>query len=203
VYISLVKPLLDKALSLALLLLLMPILLLLSILIYIKMGRPIFFKQKRPGKNEKIFTIFKFRTMSNETDDKGKLLSDDLRLHGLGAFIRSSSLDELPQLFNILKGEMSFIGPRPLLIEYLDLYNEEQKKRHLITPGMSGWAQINGRNAISWKSKFEYDVFYVKNASFLLDVKIVYLTLIKIFKRDGVNAKNEVTTTAFKGNDYE
>jgi len=186
-----------------LIILLSPIFVLISLLIYLKLGRPIFFRQDRPGKKNKVFSIYKFRTMSEEYDVEGKLLSDEKRLKGFGARIRALSLDELPQLFNILKGEMSFIGPRPLLIEYLPLYNEEQASRHDVTPGITGWAQVNGRNVISWKEKFEYDVYYVKNLSFILDVKIFFLTLLKVLKKENISAKDEVTTTPFKGNQYE
>lgn len=202
-YETFFKPFFDRMFALLLLLLLSPVFMIISMLIYFKMGRPIFFVQKRPGKNKKIFSIYKFRTMTQEYDEEGVLLADEKRLQGLGRLIRSLSLDELPQLLNVLKGEMSFIGPRPLLIEYLPLYNEEQKRRHNVKPGITGWAQVNGRNAISWKKKFEYDLYYVDNISFLLDIKIYYLTLLKVLKREGVNAKDAVTTTPFKGNENE
>ncbi|MDF1881431.1 sugar transferase [Sulfurimonas sp. MAG313] len=191
------KGVLDKILALVLLLVLSPILLLTSLAIYIKMGRPLFFRQNRPGKDEQIFSIYKFRSMSNETDEKGELLSDEERLRGLGQKIRSLSLDELPQLFNVLKGEMSFIGPRPLLIEYLPIYNEIQKKRHSVAPGISGWAQVNGRNAISWKEKFEYDVWYTENISFMLDMKIVIMTIQKVLMRKDISANDHVTAEKF------
>ena len=181
-YQGVIQPLLDFLGALVLLLILSPLFVLVTLLIYIRMGRPIFFRQDRPGKDEKIFSIYKFRTMGNEKDAKGELLSDEERLSGLGKVIRSLSLDELPQLFNVLKGEMSFIGPRPLLIEYLPIYNEEQKQRHNIKPGISGWAQVNGRNAISWKEKFEYDVWYTKNISFFLDMKIIMMSIQKVFR---------------------
>jgi undecaprenyl phosphate N,N'-diacetylbacillosamine 1-phosphate transferase len=202
-YRFLFKPILDVLLALFLLVLFSPLFVGMMLLIYFKMGRPIFFVQKRPGKKKKIFSIYKFRTMTQEYDEEGVLLADEKRLQGLGRLIRSLSLDELPQLLNVLKGEMSFIGPRPLLIEYLPLYNEEQKRRHNVKPGITGWAQVNGRNAISWKKKFEYDLYYVDNISFLLDIKIYYLTLLKVLKREGVNAKDAVTTTPFKGNENE
>lgn len=163
------------------------------------MGRPIFFRQKRPGYKEKIFSIYKFRTMTNEKDNHGNLLSDEQRLCGIGKFIRSTSLDELPQLFNVLKGEMSFVGPRPLLIEYLELYNDEQKGRHDVKPGITGWAQVNGRNTISWEQKFEYDVWYVDNQSFWLDMKILWMTFLKVVKRSDISSSSSATMEAFKG----
>jgi len=163
------------------------------------MGRPILFRQVRPGLNEKLFTIYKFRTMSNKRDERGELLPDKDRLEGFGKFIRATSLDELPQLFNVLKGDMSFVGPRPLLVEYLTLYNKEQRRRHSVKPGITGLAQINGRNAISWEDKFKYDIEYVDNQSFLLDLKILWKTFLKVIKRDGVSAKGHVTVEKFRG----
>lgn len=163
------------------------------------MGRPIIFSQFRPGHKETIFGIYKFRTMTNDIDENGELLPDLQRLQGVGKFIRSTSLDELPQLFNVIKGDMSFVGPRPLLIEYLPLYNDRQKKRHDILPGITGWAQVNGRNAISWEEKFELDVWYTENHSFWLDIKILWLTLLKVIKRSGISSKNSVTAEKFKG----
>jgi len=198
-YQGFIKPSLDFIGALGLLLILSPVFIIVSVLIYIKMRGPIFFRQERPGKDEKIFSIYKFRTMGNEKDANGELLSDEERLSGLGKSIRSLSLDELPQLFNVLKGEMSFIGPRPLLIEYLPLYNEEQKRRHDIKPGISGWAQVNGRNAISWKEKFEYDVWYTKHSSFLLDMKIIIMTIQKVFMRKDISAEQHVTSEKFNG----
>ena len=173
--------------------------LIVALLIYIKMGRPILFTQKRPGRDGKIFTIYKFRTMTNEKDKFGNLLPDEKRLKGVGKAIRSLSLDELPQLFNVLKGDMSFIGPRPLLVEYLPLYNEEQARRHEVTPGITGWAQVNGRNAISWEDKFRYDVWYVDNCSFLVDMKIVWLTILKVLKKEGISSSSHATMEKFKG----
>ena len=198
-YCRYIKPLLDKILALILLIIASPILIVVSIAIYLSMGSPVIFKQRRPGRDGKIFTIYKFRTMTNERDKDGNLLPDSQRLKGVGKTIRSLSLDELPQLFNVLKGEMSFIGPRPLLEEYLPLYTKEQNRRHEVTPGITGLAQVNGRNAISWEDKFRYDVEYVDNCSFLLDLKIVWLTIIKVLKRDGVNQAQDVTMEKFKG----
>ena len=186
-YPHFIKPILDFLLALFLILLFSPIILIVALLIRLKLGSPIFFIQERPGLNGKIFKIYKFRTMSNQRDSKGQLLSDELRLKGFGKFIRKSSLDELPQLFNVLKGEMSFVGPRPLLVEYLKLYNKEQARRHEVKPGITGWAQVNGRNAISWEEKFRLDVYYVKNISFGLDLKILYLTFFKVLKRKDIN----------------
>ena len=199
-YKNFFKPLLDKLLALFLIILFFPIMLIVSILIYIWDGKPIFFTQERPGYKGKIFKIYKFRTMTNEKDENGKLLPDEKRLKGLGKFIRSTSLDELPQLFNVLKGDMSFVGPRPLLVEYLPLYNDRQKKRHDVKPGITGWAQINGRNAISWQEKFEYDIWYVEHLSFLLDMKIFWLTFLKVIKRDGISSNTHATMEKFKGN---
>ena len=193
------KPLFDKILALILIILFAPIMIIVAVLIYLWDGRPIIFTQERPGLNEKIFKIYKFRTMTNEKDEFGNLLPDEKRLKGIGKIIRSLSLDELPQLFNVLKGDMSFIGPRPLLVEYLDLYNEEQKKRHLVKPGITGLAQVKGRNAISWRKKFKYDVFYVKNLSFKLDLYIICQTIIKVLKREGVSQEGHATMEKFNG----
>lgn len=194
-----VKTLFDKTLALFLIILFSPIYIVVCLLILVKMGRPILFRQQRPGKDEKIFGIYKFRTMTNEIDNNGNLLPDEQRLVGIGKFIRSTSLDELPQLFNVLKGEMSFVGPRPLLREYLDLYSDEQKRRHDVKPGITGWAQVNGRNAISWEQKFEYDVWYVDNQSFALDMKILWLTFLKVIKRSDIHSSTSATMEAFKG----
>ncbi|OEL11446.1 bacterial sugar transferase family protein [Cloacibacterium normanense] len=160
-----------------------------------------FFLQNRPGKNEKLFKIIKFRTMNNKKDIHGILLPDAQRLTFLGRFVRKTSMDEIPQLLNVLLGDMSLIGPRPLLPEYLPLYNEVQKKRHNVKPGITGWAQINGRNAVEWDKKFEFDVWYVENLSFLLDLQIMFLTLKKVLKLEGVNREGEATNIAFKGNE--
>lgn len=182
------------------LLLLSPIFIIIVIgLFFANEGKP-FFVQDRPGKNGKIFKIIKFRTMNNKRDNIGNLLPDAERLTMTGVFVRKTSLDEIPQLINVLKGDMSLIGPRPLLPEYLSLYNDFQEQRHNVKPGITGWAQVNGRNAISWEKKFEYDVWYVKNLSFLVDMKIVFLTIKKVLKSEGINANGFVTTEAFKGN---
>ena len=193
------KHLFDKSLALFLIILFSPIYIIVSLLIFFKMGSPILFRQKRPGYKEKIFGIYKFRTMTNEKDEFGNLLPDDKRLVGIGKFIRSTSLDELPQLFNVLKGEMSFVGPRPLLEEYLPLYNEKQKRRHDVKPGITGWAQVNGRNAISWDQKFDYDVWYVDNQSFWLDIKILWLTFLKVVKRSDISSSTSSTMEKFTG----
>lgn len=193
------KKVFDFLLAFVLIICFSPIYIVVSILIFIKMGRPILFRQKRPGYKEKIFGIYKFRTMTNETNEKGNLLPDEDRLKGLGRFIRSTSLDELPQLFNVLKGEMSFVGPRPLLIEYLALYNTEQKRRHDVLPGITGWAQVNGRNAISWEQKFEYDIWYVEHQSFLLDMKILWMTFLKVARRSDISSNTSKTMEKFKG----
>ena len=193
------KNIFDKLLALFLLILFSPFLIITAILIIWKMGNPILFKQKRPGLHEQIFGIYKFRTMTNEKDVNGELLPDDQRLVGIGKFVRSTSLDELPQLFNVLKGDMSFVGPRPLLIEYLPLYNKEQKRRHDVKPGITGWAQVNGRNAISWEQKFEYDVWYVENQSFWLDIKILWLTFLKVVKRSDISSDTAATMEKFEG----
>jgi lipopolysaccharide/colanic/teichoic acid biosynthesis glycosyltransferase len=170
------------------------------VLIFSNRGNP-FFIQIRPGKNEKHFRLIKFKTMTDERDDNGELLPDQERLTKTGKFIRKTSLDELPQLFNVVKGDMSFVGPRPLLVEYLPLYNEEQRKRHLVKPGITGWAQVNGRNAISWPDKFKLDVWYVENQSFWLDLKILWMTFIKVLKAEGISGRDSVTMEKFKGNE--
>ncbi|MDF1875189.1 sugar transferase [Sulfurimonas sp. SAG-AH-194-I05] len=193
------KRLFDFGLALFLVVLFSPFYVIVSFLILIKMGSPILFRQKRPGLNEKIFGIYKFRTMTNEKDSKGELLPDAQRIAGVGKFIRSTSLDELPQIFNVLKGEMSFVGPRPLLVEYLSLYNSKQAQRHSVKPGITGWAQVNGRNAISWEKKFEYDVWYVENQSFFLDLKILWMTFLKVVKRSNIASDTNVTMEKFEG----
>lgn len=179
-----------------------PILLVITIwLHFANKGAGAFFTQDRPGKDGKIFKVIKFKTMTDERDAEGHLLPDAVRLTKIGKIVRSLSIDELPQLFNVLKGDMALIGPRPLLVKYLPLYNNFQKRRHEVRPGISGWAQVNGRNAISWQQKFEYDVWYVEHISFMLDLKIVFLTIKKVFVREGINAENSATTEPFKGND--
>ena len=197
-YKNFIKRILDFTLALVLLIVFSPLKQIIAIVLKIVQGSVIF-KQERPGLNAKIFTIYKFKTMSDERDEKGELLADELRLKPFGKLVRSLSLDELPQLFNVLKGDMSFIGPRPLLVEYLELYNDEQKHRHDLRPGITGWAQVNGRNNISWAKKFELDLYYVKNCSFALDVKIVFLTIIKVLKRSGINKDGNATTSKFNG----
>ncbi len=194
------KRLFDITLGLILIILFSPLYILVSLSIFMTMGLPILFKQKRPGLNAKIFGIYKFRTMTDEKDEQGTLLPDEKRLPKIGLFLRSASLDELPQIFNVLKGEMSFVGPRPLLIEYLELYSNEQKKRHDVKPGITGWAQVNGRNAISWEQKFNYDTWYVENQSFSLDMKILWMTLLKVIKRSGISSNTTSTMEKFKGN---
>jgi lipopolysaccharide/colanic/teichoic acid biosynthesis glycosyltransferase len=194
------KRLIDLVVSLACLIILLPFFLVVTIvLLWINKGKPFFF-QSRPGKNEKIFRVIKFKTMNDKKDKDGALLPDVKRLTAIGKFVRKTSLDEIPQLINVIKGDMSLVGPRPLLVEYLPLYNESQKKRHQVKPGITGWAQVNGRNALSWQQKFEYDVWYIDHFSFALDCKIFFLTLIKVFKSQNINAAEGVTMTAFKGN---
>ncbi len=173
-----------------------------AVLVRVKLGSPIIFKQQRPGKDEKIFNLYKFRTMTDERDENGVLLPDEIRLTKFGKILRSTSLDELPEVFNILKGEMSVIGPRPLLVQYLPRYNKQQKRRHEVRPGLSGWAQVNGRNTVSWEEKFDNDVWYVDNISFFLDVKIVFLTVIKaFFVKEGISSETSVTMEEFMGSE--
>lgn len=195
------KPLLDFVLSFLGLIISSPIFLIVFIALLLANKGKVFFLQNRPGKNEEIFKIIKFRTMNDKRDTHGNLLPDVERLTTIGKLVRKTSLDELPQLINVLLGNMSLIGPRPLLPEYLPLYNDTQKKRHLIKPGITGWAQINGRNAVEWEKKFEFDVWYVENMSFLLDLQIMFLTLKKVLKLEGVNREGEATNIAFKGNE--
>lgn len=198
-YKPFLKPTLDFTVALIGILLLSPILIVATIALFIaNQGKP-FFLQPRPGKNGTIFTIIKFKTMNDKKDAAGNLLSDAERLTKIGALVRKTSLDEIPQLLNVLKGDMSIIGPRPLLVEYLSLYNETQKRRHHVKPGITGWAQINGRNAISWEDKFTLDVHYVENQSFLLDLKIIFLTIKKVFVSEGISQTGQATTTKFEG----
>lgn len=194
---------LDLILSLAAIIVLSPLFLLTAILVRLMLGSPVIFKQQRPGLNGKIFTIYKFRTMLDKRDTNGDFLPDELRLTRFGKFLRSTSLDELPELINVLKGDMSIIGPRPLLIQYLSLYDEHQSRRHEVRPGLSGWAQINGRNAIGWEEKFNLDVEYVDNISFLLDLKIILLTFKKVIIREGINSDTAATMEYFEGNEKE
>lgn len=199
-YIVFFKRVFDFSLALTGMLLLAPVFIVVTIGLFIaNQGKPFFF-QLRPGKNGKIFKIIKFKTMNDKKDEVGNLLSDEKRLTRIGIFVRKTSLDEIPQLINVLKGEMSLIGPRPLLPEYLPLYDAVQARRHNVKPGITGWAQVNGRNAISWKQKFEYDVWYVDHLSFWMDLKIFFLTLKKVIIREGINTGNLATTEPFKGN---
>ncbi|NBL64821.1 lipid carrier--UDP-N-acetylgalactosaminyltransferase [Flavobacterium sp. NST-5] len=194
------KRLIDFVLAFIGLIILSPIFLLVTVALYFaNQGKP-FFLQERPGLNEKIFKIIKFKTMNDKKNDQGNLLPDSDRMTKTGSFIRKSSLDEIPQLINVLKGDMSLIGPRPLRTYYLPIYNQEQKKRHNVRPGITGWAQVNGRNAISWTKKFEYDVWYVHNISFLLDLKIIFKTVKKVLIREGISQEGKATTERFNGN---
>ncbi|EDZ90849.1 sugar transferase [Francisella tularensis] len=191
-YTLFLKRVFDFILSLIALVILSPVMLILAILIRFKLGSPVLFKQPRPGKDEKIFNLYKFRTMTDARDKDGNLLPDSERITKFGKFIRSTSLDELPSLMNILKGDMSIVGPRPLLVEYLHLYNQEQKKRHLVRPGLTGLAQVNGRNITTWESRLNNDIFYVSNIGFILDSKIIFRTFVKVFKREGVSPADRV-----------
>jgi undecaprenyl phosphate N,N'-diacetylbacillosamine 1-phosphate transferase len=194
------KTIIDYGVALCALIILLPVLVIITILLYfLNDGKP-FFTQFRPGKNNETFRLIKFKTMNDKVGIDGVLLSDSERITQVGKFVRKTSLDELPQLINVLKGDMSLIGPRPLLIEYLPLYNETQKRRHEVRPGITGWAQVNGRNAISWTQKFEYDVWYVDNQTFWLDIKILFLTVLKVFKSEGISSNASVTMEAFTGN---
>ncbi|MEQ2754305.1 sugar transferase [Staphylococcus hominis] len=195
------KRLFDIAISATGLIISAPITLTTAVVISKKLGKPVLFRQVRPGQDGKPFEIYKFRTMSDKRDENGELLPDDQRMTPVGTFIRKSSIDELPQLINVLKGDISLVGPRPLLMEYLPLYNDEQKKRHNVKPGITGWAQVNGRNAISWDQKFKLDVWYAENQSFKLDMYIIYKTIINILQRKDINAPNHVTAEKFKGNE--
>jgi lipopolysaccharide/colanic/teichoic acid biosynthesis glycosyltransferase len=199
-YKHLFKRLIDFSIALVAFVLLFPVFFMVWVLLLLaNQGKPFFF-QKRPGKGEKIFSIIKFRTMNDRKDANGQLLPDEVRLTKVGSFVRKTSLDEIPQLLNVLKGDMSLIGPRPLLVEYLPLYNEEQRKRHLVKPGITGWAQVNGRNAIEWTEKFKLDIYYVENISFGLDAKIFLNTFKKVFKSEGINKEGQATTVKFEGN---
>lgn len=193
------KRIIDLAISLTFVFILSIMLVVIAIVVRVKLGSPILFKQQRPGLNGKPFQLYKFRTMTDKRDSTGRLLPDYERLTSFGRFLRKYSLDELPQLFNVIKGDLSLVGPRPLLMEYLPLYTNEQAKRHLVKPGITGWAQVNGRNTISWEEKFKLDVWYVENKTFLLDVKILFLTFLKVVKSEGVNQSTNETMERFKG----
>ena len=197
---SIIKRLFDILCALGGLIVLLPIFIICAVLIRTKLGSPVFFRQKRIGKGNKEFEIIKFRTMKDAFDKNGNPLPDDQRMTKLGGILRSLSLDELPELINILKGDMSLIGPRPLLVQYLPLYNERQIKRHDVTPGLTGWAQINGRNSLTWNEKFELDVWYVENWNLILDIKIFFMTFYKVFKREGISQEGQATMEFFNGN---
>ena len=199
-----IKRTFDITVSLVVLIATSPLMLIISVFIKLSDGGHILFKQRRPGKDGKIFTVYKFRTMSEKTvDENGRELSDMERMTGVGRFLRKTSLDELPQFINVLKGEMSIIGPRPLLCEYLDYYTPRQMRRHEVRPGLSGWAQVNGRNAISWEEKFEYDIYYVENKSLKLDIKILFKTIVNVLKGEGINACDSNTMEKFRGSAAE
>ena len=202
-YANYVKRFLDLPLSLIAVILCSPIFLILFLLVRFKLGSPVLFTQERPGKDEKIFRLYKFRTMTSQTDAQGELLPDEIRLTSFGKKLRATSLDELPELFNILKGDMSIVGPRPLLVKYLPLYNEEQRHRHDVRPGLTGQAQVHGRNAISWEEKFKHDVEYTRNVTFLNDCRIILATILKVIKKDGISSETSATMEEFRGNAYE
>lgn len=201
VYRNFFKPLLDFFTALIVIIITSPFLVCAALALAFTNRGKIWFFQLRPGQHERIFKVMKFKTMNDACDAAGSLLPDEMRLTTVGLFIRKTSLDELPQLFNVLKGDMSIVGPRPLLVEYLPLYSEAQRKRHLVKPGITGWAQVNGRNAISWQQKFLFDAWYVENQTFLLDLKILFLTVVKVLKSEGINSETSVTMEKFKGND--
>lgn len=191
----------DFLLSLIAIILLSPVFLVVALLVRTKLGSPILFCQERPGKDEKIFKMYKFRSMSDERDENGQLMPDEVRLTSFGKKLRSTSLDELPELFNILKGDMSIVGPRPLLVKYLPLYSAEQRKRHDVRPGLTGWAQANGRNAISWEEKFKYDVEYTEKYSFFMDLKIIFMTVRSVLRHEGISSESAATMEEFLGNE--
>lgn len=193
------KRLLDFILSLLALIVLSPVLVITALLVRVKLGSPVIFKQARPGKDENIFNLYKFRSMTDQCDESGNLLPDEQRLTSFGRKLRSTSLDELPELFNILRGDMSIVGPRPLLVKYLPLYNEEQRHRHDVRPGLTGWAQVHGRNLLSWEDKFRYDVWYTRNLSFLTDVRVVLLTVKCILAQEGISSEASATAEEFRG----
>lgn len=198
-----IKRFFDIFSSLIAIIILSPVLIVTAILVRTKLGSPVLFKQDRPGKDEKIFTLMKFRTMTDERDENGEFLPDEVRLTKFGKFLRSTSIDELPELFNILKGDMSVIGPRPLLVRYLPRYNEHQHRRHEVRPGLSGWAQVNGRNTVSWEDKFNMDVEYVENYSMLMDIKILFMTVVNVLRHDGISSETSATMEEFMGNEIE
>ena len=200
IYQKYIKRLLDFAVSLVGAIILSPIIMIVAILVRIKLGSPVIFKQDRPGKDEKIFRLYKFRTMTDEKNEKGELLPDEKRLTCFGKLLRSTSLDELPELWNIIKGDMSIIGPRPLLVSYLPLYNKQQRRRHEVRPGLTGLAQVNGRNALSWNERFEMDVKYVDHISFLMDISIFFRTICAVIKREGISSGTSETMEPFRGN---
>jgi lipopolysaccharide/colanic/teichoic acid biosynthesis glycosyltransferase len=199
-YVRIVKPFFDKLVAFIVLAVASPVILICVLMLAVANRGNVWFLQERPGKDRKIFRVIKFKTMTDARDKQGVLLPDDKRLTAVGKFIRKTSLDELPQLLNVLKGDMSIVGPRPLLVEYLPLYDNVQRRRHDVVPGITGWAQVNGRNAISWEEKFAYDVWYVDHISFGLDIKILFLTVIKVFKAEGISSATSVTMEKFRGN---
>ena len=202
-YERFVKRAFDITISGLALIVLSPLLAVVALLVRIKHGSPVLFSQERPGLNEKVFRMYKFRSMTNERDENGELLPDEKRLTGFGKFLRATSLDELPELWNIFRGDLSLIGPRPLLVRYLPLYSERQHLRHSVRPGMTGWAQVHGRNTVSWQEKFEYDVWYAEHISFGLDFKIFFMTIGKVLKREGINSDTAATMEEFRGNGGE
>lgn len=202
-YRCFLKRFFDFLLSLIAIILLSPVFLVVALLVRTKLGSPILFCQERPGKDEKIFKMYKFRSMSDERDENGQLMPDEVRLTSFGKKLRSTSLDELPELFNILKGDMSIVGPRPLLVKYLPLYSAEQRKRHDVRPGLTGWAQANGRNAISWEEKFKYDVEYTEKYSFFMDLKIIFMTVRSVLRHEGISSESAATMEEFLGNSME
>ena len=203
IYRKYIKRILDFILSLVAIIILSPVLLIVAILVRTKLGTPVIFKQERPGLNERIFTLYKFRTMTDERDEEGNLLPDEIRLTKFGKLLRSTSLDELPELFNILKGDMSIVGPRPLLVRYPPLYNEHQKHRHDVRPGFTGYAQVNGRNSITWEDKFDLDVEYTQRVSLLMDIGIILRTIKVVLLREGISSETSSTMEEFRGTYYE
>jgi lipopolysaccharide/colanic/teichoic acid biosynthesis glycosyltransferase len=199
-YQHIIKNIFDRLFALIALIVASPFMIIIAILLYLTKHRPVFFTQQRPGYKEKVFLLYKFKTMTDEKDASGILLPDAKRLTSFGKFLRKTSLDELPQLLNVVKGEMSFVGPRPLLVQYLPLYNKRQRTRHLVKPGITGWAQVNGRNAISWQQKFEYDAWYVEHQSLWLDIKILFLTVLRVVQRKDISQYGEATAAPFTGN---